>query len=168
MGIFQLSGSDGMTSDLHREPVDTCSEPWRFNNLSHPRSNTSLKVGHTHTGFQFIRAEKSDPSSSLGSWPVELPMDQTGDIIHRRLKRLWKPSGKKPVSDNKRQIDCSAAVSRIFSSLCQCVTGWRGARQVDEVLPFGILLINLAPCLHVVALGEQRASRAPRRILMVA
>uniref|UniRef100_A0A8P4KD34 C-Jun-amino-terminal kinase-interacting protein 4 n=1 Tax=Dicentrarchus labrax TaxID=13489 RepID=A0A8P4KD34_DICLA len=47
MGIFQLPGTDGMTPDLQREPVDTPSEPWRFNNLSHPRSNTSLKVLHT-------------------------------------------------------------------------------------------------------------------------
>uniref|UniRef100_A0A8C3AIB4 C-Jun-amino-terminal kinase-interacting protein 4 n=1 Tax=Cyclopterus lumpus TaxID=8103 RepID=A0A8C3AIB4_CYCLU len=44
MGIFQLPGTDGVTSDLPREPVDTPSEPWRFNNLSHPRSNASLKV----------------------------------------------------------------------------------------------------------------------------
>uniref|UniRef100_A0A3Q4HBS5 RH1 domain-containing protein n=1 Tax=Neolamprologus brichardi TaxID=32507 RepID=A0A3Q4HBS5_NEOBR len=44
MGLFQLPAADGMTPDLHREPVDTPSEPWRFNNLSHPRSNTSLKV----------------------------------------------------------------------------------------------------------------------------
>uniref|UniRef100_A0AAQ4RQ18 C-Jun-amino-terminal kinase-interacting protein 4 n=1 Tax=Gasterosteus aculeatus aculeatus TaxID=481459 RepID=A0AAQ4RQ18_GASAC len=46
MGIFQLPGTDGMTSDLQKEPVDTPSEPWRFNNLSHPRSNTSLRVRH--------------------------------------------------------------------------------------------------------------------------
>lgn len=44
MGLFQLPAAEGMTPDLHREPVDTPSEPWRFNNLSHPRSNTSLKV----------------------------------------------------------------------------------------------------------------------------
>uniref|UniRef100_A0A673CL73 C-Jun-amino-terminal kinase-interacting protein 4-like n=1 Tax=Sphaeramia orbicularis TaxID=375764 RepID=A0A673CL73_9TELE len=43
MGIFQLPGTDGMTPDPQREPVETPSEPWRFNNLSHPRSNTSLK-----------------------------------------------------------------------------------------------------------------------------
>ncbi|XP_075889880.1 C-Jun-amino-terminal kinase-interacting protein 4 isoform X2 [Nelusetta ayraudi] len=43
MGIYQLPGTDGVTPELQREPVDTPSEPWRFNNLSHPRSNTSLK-----------------------------------------------------------------------------------------------------------------------------
>ncbi|XP_040922544.1 C-Jun-amino-terminal kinase-interacting protein 4 isoform X2 [Toxotes jaculatrix] len=51
MGIFQLPGTDGMTADLQREPVDTPSEPWRFNNLSHPRSNTSLK---------FLPSEEAD------------------------------------------------------------------------------------------------------------
>ncbi|XP_078146741.1 C-Jun-amino-terminal kinase-interacting protein 4 [Centroberyx gerrardi] len=43
MGIFPLPGTDGMTPDLQREPVETPSEPWKFNDLSHPRSNTSLK-----------------------------------------------------------------------------------------------------------------------------
>ncbi|CAB1449052.1 unnamed protein product, partial [Pleuronectes platessa] len=43
MGIFQLPGTEGMTPDLQRVPVDTPSEPWRYNNLSNPRSNTSLK-----------------------------------------------------------------------------------------------------------------------------
>uniref|UniRef100_A0A667ZYE3 C-Jun-amino-terminal kinase-interacting protein 4 n=1 Tax=Myripristis murdjan TaxID=586833 RepID=A0A667ZYE3_9TELE len=49
MGIFPLPATDGMTPDLQREPVETPTEPWRFNDLSHPRSNTSLKVRHTHT-----------------------------------------------------------------------------------------------------------------------
>ncbi|RVE59208.1 hypothetical protein OJAV_G00186350 [Oryzias javanicus] len=52
MGVFQLPGSEGLTSDLHRDPVDSPSEPWRFNNLQHPRSNTSLKdeLGHFTNG----------------------------------------------------------------------------------------------------------------------
>ncbi|XP_034049130.1 C-Jun-amino-terminal kinase-interacting protein 4 [Thalassophryne amazonica] len=43
MGLFPLPGTDGLTPVLHTEPVETLSESWRFNNLSHPRSNTSLK-----------------------------------------------------------------------------------------------------------------------------
>lgn len=31
----------------------------------------------------------------------------------------------------------------MFSSLCECVTGWLGAQQVEEVVLFGVLLINL-------------------------
>ncbi|XP_032430497.1 C-Jun-amino-terminal kinase-interacting protein 4 isoform X3 [Xiphophorus hellerii] len=41
--VFQLPGPDGMTSEFQRDPVDTPSEPWRFNNLSQPQSNTSIK-----------------------------------------------------------------------------------------------------------------------------
>ncbi|KAK0133088.1 C-Jun-amino-terminal kinase-interacting protein 4 [Merluccius polli] len=44
MGLFPLPGSDAVTSDLQSEGLDSPSEPWRFNNLSHPRSNTSLKL----------------------------------------------------------------------------------------------------------------------------
>ncbi|CAG5911688.1 unnamed protein product [Menidia menidia] len=64
MGIFQLPGPDGMTPDFHREPHDTPSEPWRFNNLSHPRSNTSLKdeLGHANRG-----SSKSNTPSTQGS-----------------------------------------------------------------------------------------------------
>ncbi|XP_068613385.1 C-Jun-amino-terminal kinase-interacting protein 4-like [Brachionichthys hirsutus] len=43
MGMFHYPGADGTTPDIQREPVDTPSEPWRFNSLSNPRSNTSLK-----------------------------------------------------------------------------------------------------------------------------
>uniref|UniRef100_A0A8C1IME7 C-Jun-amino-terminal kinase-interacting protein 4 n=1 Tax=Cyprinus carpio TaxID=7962 RepID=A0A8C1IME7_CYPCA len=47
MGIFSLPGSDVMTPDLHREAVETPgTDTWRYNNLSHPRSNTSLKRRH--------------------------------------------------------------------------------------------------------------------------
>uniref|UniRef100_A0A673ICM8 C-Jun-amino-terminal kinase-interacting protein 4 n=1 Tax=Sinocyclocheilus rhinocerous TaxID=307959 RepID=A0A673ICM8_9TELE len=45
LGIFSLPGSDVMSPDLHREAVETPgTDTWRYNNLSHPRSNTSLKV----------------------------------------------------------------------------------------------------------------------------
>ncbi|XP_045078532.1 C-Jun-amino-terminal kinase-interacting protein 4-like isoform X2 [Coregonus clupeaformis] len=44
MGLFQLPGSD-LTPDPQRETVETPSEPWRYNDLSHPYSNTSLKLG---------------------------------------------------------------------------------------------------------------------------
>uniref|UniRef100_A0A3Q3KR50 RH2 domain-containing protein n=1 Tax=Monopterus albus TaxID=43700 RepID=A0A3Q3KR50_MONAL len=65
MGIFQLPGTDGMTSDLQREPVDTLTEPWRFNNLSHPRSNTSLKVS-VDTALQ--KREASDGLNNNLDW----------------------------------------------------------------------------------------------------
>ncbi|KAM9336112.1 C-Jun-amino-terminal kinase-interacting protein 4 isoform 2-T2 [Symphorus nematophorus] len=64
MGLFQLPGTDGVIPDVHREPVDTPSEPWRFNNLSHPRSNTSLKdeLSHANRG-----GSKSSSPANQGS-----------------------------------------------------------------------------------------------------
>ncbi|XP_024243676.2 C-Jun-amino-terminal kinase-interacting protein 4-like isoform X3 [Oncorhynchus tshawytscha] len=44
MGLFPLPGYD-LTSDSQREAVETPSEAWRCKDLSHPRSNTSLKLG---------------------------------------------------------------------------------------------------------------------------
>lgn len=101
MGRFQLSGSDATTPDLRREPVDTSSEPWRFNNLSHPRSNTSLKVRRALArGSRFIRAEKKGlRHCRCESWLVELPTGHAGDIIPGILKRLWKPSKNKKTND---------------------------------------------------------------------
>lgn len=43
MGLFPLPGYD-LTSDSQREAVETPSEAWRCKDLSHARSNTSLKV----------------------------------------------------------------------------------------------------------------------------
>ncbi|XP_039509764.1 C-Jun-amino-terminal kinase-interacting protein 4 isoform X4 [Pimephales promelas] len=45
LGVFSLPGSDAMSPDLHRESVETPgTDTWRYNNPSHPRSNTSLKL----------------------------------------------------------------------------------------------------------------------------
>ncbi|KAM7382137.1 hypothetical protein PAMA_012822 [Pampus argenteus] len=76
MGIFQLPGTDGMTPDLHREPVDTPSEPWRFNNLSHPRSNTSLKdelSGSSHRGSPTKQGSVSKSGAQGGASKSNTP-----------------------------------------------------------------------------------------------
>ncbi|XP_042363504.1 C-Jun-amino-terminal kinase-interacting protein 4 isoform X2 [Plectropomus leopardus] len=74
MGIFQLPGSDGMTPELQREPVDTPSEPWRFNNLSHPRSNTSLKdeLAGSNRGGSKSTTPTTQGSVSKSGTPVSL------------------------------------------------------------------------------------------------
>lgn len=74
MGLFQLPAADGMTPDLHREPVDTPSEPWRFNNLSHPRSNTSLKdeLSQLNCGSSKSNTQTNQGSISKNGTPVSL------------------------------------------------------------------------------------------------
>uniref|UniRef100_A0A3Q3VXJ0 Uncharacterized protein n=1 Tax=Mola mola TaxID=94237 RepID=A0A3Q3VXJ0_MOLML len=84
MGIFQLPGTDGMTPELQREPVDTPSEPWRFNNLSHPRSNTSLKSStplSPHDGVSagmIALSTGSSSSPSLSSAASDVTMESVG------------------------------------------------------------------------------------------
>lgn len=91
VGIFHLAGTDGMTPDLQREPVDSPSEPWRFNNLSHPCSNTSLKVWKTHLShFVTVPGRRlwSDARRWLKNFPEIGPV--TSWILTSRKKRWWK------------------------------------------------------------------------------
>ncbi|KAI4904753.1 hypothetical protein NFI96_025112 [Prochilodus magdalenae] len=68
LGIFQLPGGDVMTPDLQREQVETPgTDTWRYNDLSHPRSNTSLKVCKTHSLTALQAALRHSPPSTTVS-----------------------------------------------------------------------------------------------------
>uniref|UniRef100_A0AAX7T713 C-Jun-amino-terminal kinase-interacting protein 4 n=1 Tax=Astatotilapia calliptera TaxID=8154 RepID=A0AAX7T713_ASTCA len=108
MGLFQLPAAEGMTPDLHREPVDTPSEPWRFNNLSHPRSNTSLKSTTPLSPFDGGSTGMS-PMSSLGRGSasdvamesVDTPLkdQETSDGHNKNLDRSsGKPESNKNIA----------------------------------------------------------------------
>uniref|UniRef100_A0A673CSP6 C-Jun-amino-terminal kinase-interacting protein 4 n=1 Tax=Sphaeramia orbicularis TaxID=375764 RepID=A0A673CSP6_9TELE len=79
MGIFQLPGTDGMTPDPQREPVETPSEPWRFNNLSHPRSNTSLKVRKIGASLRCILKEDELSGANRGGSKSSTTISQGGN-----------------------------------------------------------------------------------------
>ncbi|KAM3592273.1 uncharacterized protein V6R79_016023 [Siganus canaliculatus] len=81
MGLFQLPGTDGVSTEVHREPVDSPSEPWRFNNLSHPRSNTSLKdemAGANRGGSKSSTAANQSSTSRSGGSKSNSPMSSQG------------------------------------------------------------------------------------------
>ncbi|XP_061911404.1 C-Jun-amino-terminal kinase-interacting protein 4-like isoform X1 [Entelurus aequoreus] len=65
IGIFHVPGIDGLTSDLQSQPVDVNSEQWRFNNLSHPRSNTSLKDELANTSHEGSKSNTSTNQPSV-------------------------------------------------------------------------------------------------------
>uniref|UniRef100_A0A671LPR3 RH1 domain-containing protein n=1 Tax=Sinocyclocheilus anshuiensis TaxID=1608454 RepID=A0A671LPR3_9TELE len=70
LGIFSLPGSDVMSPDLHREAVETPgTDTWRYNNLSHPRSNTSLKDELSGAG------RRESKSSTAMSASVDTPFE---------------------------------------------------------------------------------------------
>uniref|UniRef100_A0A674BRX1 C-Jun-amino-terminal kinase-interacting protein 4-like n=1 Tax=Salmo trutta TaxID=8032 RepID=A0A674BRX1_SALTR len=65
MGLFPLPGYD-LTSESQREAVETPSEAWRCKDLSHARSNTSLKVSiYPSPASHFKLMQKL---AMLGTW----------------------------------------------------------------------------------------------------
>nr|XP_046210443.1 C-Jun-amino-terminal kinase-interacting protein 4-like isoform X5 [Oncorhynchus gorbuscha] len=75
MGLFQLPGSD-LTPDPQRETVETPSEPWRYNDLSHPHSNISLKdeMSNANRGG----SKSNPPMSPKGGSKLGNPMSSQG------------------------------------------------------------------------------------------
>ncbi|XP_016348582.1 C-Jun-amino-terminal kinase-interacting protein 4 isoform X2 [Sinocyclocheilus anshuiensis] len=81
LGIFSLPGSDVMSPDLHREAVETPgTDTWRYNNLSHPRSNTSLKDELSGAG------RRESKSSTAMSASVDTPQGLSRNLDSRRAK----------------------------------------------------------------------------------
>uniref|UniRef100_A0AAV2MTK5 RH2 domain-containing protein n=1 Tax=Knipowitschia caucasica TaxID=637954 RepID=A0AAV2MTK5_KNICA len=81
IGLFQLPGADGLLSDPQR-PSEEAAELWRFNNLNHPRSNTSLKdeLSNASPGSKSASPSKSIKSSSSAQGPAsELRGGTTSD-----------------------------------------------------------------------------------------
>ncbi|XP_028331462.1 C-Jun-amino-terminal kinase-interacting protein 4 isoform X3 [Gouania willdenowi] len=67
VGLFQLPGSDGTTHNVQREHSDLPAEPWGFTNLSHPRSNTSLKdelAGLNNGSSKISKQAKNETAAS--------------------------------------------------------------------------------------------------------
>uniref|UniRef100_A0A8C2Q2I7 Sperm associated antigen 9 n=1 Tax=Cyprinus carpio TaxID=7962 RepID=A0A8C2Q2I7_CYPCA len=84
LGIFSLPGSDVMSPDLHREAVETPgTDTWRYNNLSHPHSNTSLKDELSGAG----RAEsKSSTAKSAAASDVAMASGLDRNLDSSRAK----------------------------------------------------------------------------------
>ncbi|KAJ7984776.1 hypothetical protein DPEC_G00358290 [Dallia pectoralis] len=71
MGLFSLPGSDLRTPDPLRDTTETPSEPWKHNNLNHPRSNTSLKdeMSHLKRGDSSSNTSMSPKGTSQAGTP---------------------------------------------------------------------------------------------------
>uniref|UniRef100_A0A6Q2YU81 C-Jun-amino-terminal kinase-interacting protein 4 n=1 Tax=Esox lucius TaxID=8010 RepID=A0A6Q2YU81_ESOLU len=95
MGLFSLPGTD-LTPDPLQDPTETPSEPWKHNDLNHPRSNTSLKVTTFPTTCQSPLRDAADKDTGpsevqaiIESTP-ELDMDLSG---HRDASTPTKGEG---------------------------------------------------------------------------
>ncbi|XP_051958405.1 C-Jun-amino-terminal kinase-interacting protein 4 isoform X1 [Xyrauchen texanus] len=109
LGIFSLPGSDAMTPNLHREAVDTPeNDTWRYNNLSHLRSNTSLKdeLCDVNKGESKSATAMSAATSDVAMASVDPPRAEEAEGLNRNLDS----SGAKPDSSkNIRVQDALAA-----------------------------------------------------------
>ncbi|XP_055746356.1 C-Jun-amino-terminal kinase-interacting protein 4-like isoform X3 [Salvelinus fontinalis] len=87
MGLFPLPEYD-LTSDSQREAVETPSEAWRCKDLSHPRSNTSLKdeMSNANRGGSKSNmpmspkggSKSGTPMSPIGGSKSNMPMSPKG------------------------------------------------------------------------------------------
>uniref|UniRef100_A0A8C0YKR0 C-Jun-amino-terminal kinase-interacting protein 4 n=1 Tax=Cyprinus carpio carpio TaxID=630221 RepID=A0A8C0YKR0_CYPCA len=105
MGIFSLPGSDVMTPDLHREAVETPgTDTWRYNNLSHPRSNTSLKDELSDAGRG--ESKSGTPvSAATSDAAMDTPRTEEAEGLNRNLDS----SSAKP--DSSKNIGVQDAVA---------------------------------------------------------
>ncbi|XP_059387655.1 C-Jun-amino-terminal kinase-interacting protein 4 isoform X2 [Carassius carassius] len=108
MGIFSLPGSDVKTPDLHREAVETSgTDTWRYNNLSHPRSNTSLKDELSDAG----RGESKSITPMSAATPdvsMDTPRTEEAEELNRNLES--KPDSRADQSENAERSEVQAII----------------------------------------------------------
>ncbi|XP_016141615.1 C-Jun-amino-terminal kinase-interacting protein 4 [Sinocyclocheilus grahami] len=112
LGIFSLPGSDVMTPDLHREAVETPgTDTWRYNNISHPRSNTSIKLEANES------LRRWDGKSSQENLETQWS-DSSKHVCPHRRTRAWCAEHEDELSDagrgeSKSGTPMSAATSAV-------------------------------------------------------
>ncbi|KAK6478343.1 C-Jun-amino-terminal kinase-interacting protein 4-like isoform X13 [Huso huso] len=103
LGIFPLSGGDPLlTPDAQRDGAETPgTECWRFNNLSHPRSNTSLKdeLSDASQGDSKSVTPLSTAASDVVMHSVDTPIKDEAEGLTKNLNT----SNSKP--DSSKIID---------------------------------------------------------------
>uniref|UniRef100_A0A673IUH1 C-Jun-amino-terminal kinase-interacting protein 4 n=1 Tax=Sinocyclocheilus rhinocerous TaxID=307959 RepID=A0A673IUH1_9TELE len=110
LGIFSLPGSDVMTPDLHREAVETPgTDTWRYNNISHPRSNTSLKVRNTPDELSDAGRGESKSGTTMSAATSAVAMDTPRTEEAEGLNRNLGSSSAKP--DSSKNIGVQHAVA---------------------------------------------------------
>ncbi|XP_051530372.1 C-Jun-amino-terminal kinase-interacting protein 4-like isoform X4 [Myxocyprinus asiaticus] len=109
LGIFSLAGSDVMTPELQREAVETPgTDTWRYNNLSHPRSKTSLKdeLSDVNRGESKSATPMSAATSDVTMASVDTPRTEEAEGLNRNLNSS---SAKPDSSKNIRVQDAVVA-----------------------------------------------------------
>ncbi|XP_051530371.1 C-Jun-amino-terminal kinase-interacting protein 4-like isoform X3 [Myxocyprinus asiaticus] len=115
LGIFSLAGSDVMTPELQREAVETPgTDTWRYNNLSHPRSKTSLKdeLSDVNRGESKSATPMSAATSDVTMASVDTPRTEEAEGLNRNLNS----SSAKPDSNQSENAERSEVQAIIEST----------------------------------------------------
>uniref|UniRef100_A0A8C2AY39 Sperm associated antigen 9 n=1 Tax=Cyprinus carpio TaxID=7962 RepID=A0A8C2AY39_CYPCA len=114
LGIFSLPGSDVMSPDLNREAVETPgTDTWRYNNLSHPHSNTSLKVrdAPVYRLFTHIVEVYGEKSTLFFKVSLMILESRTGFTINFSiLKSLDQSFNRSDQSENAERSEVQAII----------------------------------------------------------
>ncbi|XP_047673166.1 C-Jun-amino-terminal kinase-interacting protein 4 isoform X3 [Tachysurus fulvidraco] len=106
LGIFQLQGGDVRTPELQREQVGTPgTDTWRFNDLSHPQSNTSLKDELADANHR--RSKSATPTSTVSSAAASASVEVSQTTASEGLNRNLNSSSMKP--DSRKNIKIQEA-----------------------------------------------------------
>ncbi|KAB5555386.1 hypothetical protein PHYPO_G00033440 [Pangasianodon hypophthalmus] len=108
LGIFQLQSGDVRTPELQREQVATPgTDAWRFNDLSHPHSNTSLKdeLSDANQRGSKSATPMSTAPSDAASASVEVSQTEKSEGLNRNLNS----SSRKPDSSKNIKVQEAGA-----------------------------------------------------------
>uniref|UniRef100_A0A4W4EAC7 RH2 domain-containing protein n=1 Tax=Electrophorus electricus TaxID=8005 RepID=A0A4W4EAC7_ELEEL len=111
LGIFQLPGGDVMAPDLQREQTEIPgTDTWRYNDLSHPCSNTSLKdeLSDANRGGTKSSASTSASTLDVAMALVDTPRPEEVEGLHRNLNS----SNRKPDTSKNVRVQDSVSTER--------------------------------------------------------
>ncbi|KAF5902978.1 C-Jun-amino-terminal kinase-interacting protein 4 isoform X1, partial [Clarias magur] len=142
LGIFQLQGGDVRTPEPQREQTQAPgTDAWRFNDLSHPRSNTSLKLkaaesknksSYRTLDFPWTYTSKDELSdvnqgglksstpmrtapSGAASAPVDVPQTEESEGLNRNLNS----SSRKPDSSKNIKVQDAVAAEMLLEDVIE-------------------------------------------------
>uniref|UniRef100_A0A8C7QWG1 RH2 domain-containing protein n=1 Tax=Oncorhynchus mykiss TaxID=8022 RepID=A0A8C7QWG1_ONCMY len=173
MGLFPLPGYD-LTSDSQREAVETPSEAWRCKDLSHPRSNTSLKVSIYSSparGGSISASPMSTSESDVAMVSVSTPLQEEFEKVGKGLNRNLDRSNRKPeniisknttvpegqeADDNSESLEVQAIIEST-PELDMDLSGYRDASTPTK----GVGIENMAFDRNTESLFAELSSAGP-------
>ncbi|XP_053367114.1 C-Jun-amino-terminal kinase-interacting protein 4 isoform X1 [Clarias gariepinus] len=118
LGIFQLQSGDVRAPELQRDRVEAPgTDAWRFNDLSHPQSNTSLKdeLSDVNQGGLKSSTPMRTAPSGAASASVEVPQTEESEGLNNNLNS----SSRKPDSSKNIKVQEGVATEMLLQDVIE-------------------------------------------------